>query len=242
VHFRHIMRWALLIAVSGCVTSPDDHPGLFVNAGPTNLGISLVRGPEHTFDDHLVATVNGIDCGPAMISPGMPATLESPDTPVKNAVASFAIPLSQVGADASVTVIDGSDTFAVDAPTVGLPRQLELLTSLSAPLHAGDWIDMSSGVETDQLLGGLTISVASQLCAGLGATRHDPGAIGVQVPTDLAQRWMCGAVPVAGTRVPATLELTLWASAPMTCIRPQIATCGARLPTLTVDAPVDVQF
>jgi hypothetical protein len=131
-----------------------------------------------------------------------------------------------------------------DAPRqpLGARRQLEILTSLSAPLHAGDWIDISSGIETDQLLGGLTISVSSQLCAGLGATRHDPGAIGVQVPADLAQRWMCGAVPAAGTRVPATLELTLWVSAPMTCIRPQIATCAAGLPTLTVDAPVDVQF
>jgi len=241
LHLTCKMRWAsTLLGLAACAT-PNDHPGLFVGATATTLEISLVRGPDHTFQQPK-ATVNGIDCGGATITPGTPATIDMPDQPPQNAVAEFSLDLTQVGADADVKVTDGLDHFEADAPTVGLPRQLDVLTSLAAPLHAGDWIELSSGVDSDQLKGGLTISIGSQVCAGLGDVRVDAGSIGLQVPTDLAQRWACGAAPASGSQLQAMLALTLWPQAPMTCISPKIPVCAAGLPTLTSTVAVLVQF
>jgi hypothetical protein len=231
---------ALVVFVAACVTKPD-YPGLFVGATSDSLEVTLVRGPEHTFGT-VKATVNGVDCGAPDITPGMPASIDMPEVPARNASASFAIGLDQVGADAHVKVSDGGDEFEADAPTVGLPRQLQILSSLAAPLHAGDWIEAASGVDTDTLLGGFTLSIGSQTCAGLGDHRIDPGSIGLQVPTDLAQRWMCGTPPAPGSQLQATLTVTLWPAGLMTCIRPKVTMCAAGLPTLTSTATVAVQF
>jgi len=76
-------------------------------------------------------------------------------------------------------VIEGSDSFAVDAPTIGTPRQLEVLTSLDQPLHPGDWIELTSGVGTDQLGGSFTIAIGSQTCTQNVAVREDSGSIGL---------------------------------------------------------------
>ena len=237
------MRWMSIALVSACTTSPgiDAPPHLQVEVANGTLAILYQRGQDHVFDRSLAATVNGIDSGAPSIEPGGDATY---NMPAWDAKATWVVPVSQVGSDVHIVVVEGSAQYVFDASSIATPRQVVIVSALDQPLHPGDWIEIASSVTGDSLFGGFAIAEASVTCTQDSAMRDDGTSLGLQLRSDLATYWPCGvheATP--GAIVHATMSIALQPTAPpTTCMGPDLTCAGVWLPWAEVETPVSIQF
>lgn len=228
----------LAIAVAGCSSDP---PTLDVGLGSGTLAISLERDPSHDFGT-LRASVNGVDCGSAAISPGSEGIAWSEAS--SPATASWQIDLAEVGASAHVEVTEDGDAFSVDVPVLAAPRAAHIDTPLDAPITPGSTIVADDGVPSDSVSGGFEIDGSDgSSCTTQAGTTLLPGEVALELDLDLADSWFCGDAPARGTVVHATLSLELWGSAELANCHGVDLTCnGVALPDLPLTTPIAIQF
>lgn len=232
----------IVLALAGC--NANDSPTLVIGVGDASmLSVTLERGPDHVFGG-VHASVNGIDCGAAVITKGSDGiTWSQAPSP---ATATWQIDVAQVGASAHVVVTEDGDTFKVDAPTVGATRTPHVDTSLATPVVPGAMIAADDGVPSDVVSGGFEIDAADgSPCTVQWGTTLLPGAVelGLAAPADLVTDWWCGDYPATGTLVTATLSLDLWVAAPVTGCTGDDLTCDSvAIPDLHITTPISIQF
>ena len=239
-----MLRFFPLLALLGAC-SVNDKPTLSLGIDDKqNLGITLLRGDDHTFGT-VHATANGIDAGAAVIEKGGEGIAFSQAS--SGASATWTIPMAQLQSDAvHVVVTEGSDTFSVDAPAIGAARAVQMQTSLAAPLSPGDRIEAATGVASDSVSGGFEIKAADgSSCTVQWDTKLLPGAVslGLATPDNLQYDWWCGDYPAAGTTKSFTLDLDLWVAAAVTSCKGDDLTCEtAGVPDLHLSSPIQITF
>lgn len=233
------MRWWCLLAVlSGC---QNDDPTMALQLDESGqLVVALIRGPDHQFG-HVTASANGIDLGPPQLAAGSDGKLF--DQAASGAMAWFRIDPAALGEGLQLDVREDSDVFAYDAPTFGTPRRLDVVTALDQPLHAGDWIEVGSGVATDKLGGGFSIQQGTDLCGVQWSTDVRASSVRFELAPDLANDWWCGMLPAAGSVVPVTLSIDLDpVVAVASCRGPALHCDPLELTSLHTDLAVQLQF
>ena len=239
---RFLPLFALALALPAC--TGNDKPTLSLSVDDSSmLSITLERGDDHVFGK-IHATVNGIDAGYATVTKGNEGITFSQAS--SGATATWQLDMAPLGEAVHVVVTEDSDTFTLDAPTLGAPRTPQLLTSLAAPIAPGDFIQVTTGIATDRVTGGFEIKAADgSSCTVQWDTNLAPGSVslGLATPDNLQYDWWCGDYPAPGTLVKATISLDVDASPKVTSCTGDDLTCsGVTTPTLHVDAPIAIQF
>jgi hypothetical protein len=231
----------LLLLVPILAACADDSPSLELSLHDDTLTIALVRSPEHSFG-HVTATANGIDCGAPELAAGSEGIAFSQAPSGASAI--FHIPTASLGESLHVVVVESGTSYVADVPTFATPRTLHLLTALDHPLHAGDWVELSTGVDTDFLEGGMEIKQQGEGCDTQWATDLRSTSVAYQISPDIQHFWYCvGGPPPAGTLISATLSLDLWPSAAVATCKGDGLTCEPiSLAPLHLDAPFQLQF
>jgi hypothetical protein len=211
-----------------------------VDAGP-NVAIDLRRPFGHTFAT-VTATIGGVDAGPPSISPGSESSFREPGA---DASASFYLPLASIERGLHVDVVEGGEHFVVDVPDFNAPRAIHVHTPLVG-LRADGWVDLDSGVATDQLAGGVGASVDG---GGDCFTQWDQKVVGSTLslrlpPADTFDECApLGVTNEPGSTRAVDLSFGLWSTTPVTrCDGPGLTCEPITAPQLTSAMPGTLQF
>jgi hypothetical protein len=227
-----------LLAAPGCLK--DDSPTMHVGLTKDSALITLLRSPDHTFDK-LGATINGISAGPAKTYAGSDGITFSQAASGARAV--FTVPRSQLGSSIHIELSEGDERFVFEAPAFGAARNLTLLTAIDQPLHASDWVEVSSGVPNDLLSGGMSGMLDGALCFTQWDTDIRASSTRYRLPPNLVQDWYCGTQPAAGSVVSIQLSIDLTPEVRVTtCSGPSLTCMPIELDQLTTSVPVTVQI
>lgn len=182
--------------------------------------VSLRRDEDHVFIG-LHATINGVDLGNATIERGLATFIES----------------GVEGTDAHVVVTDDGAQYAMDMAGLLAPRQVAV--ERGDPLHAGDEIEISTGVATDALGASAYLKQGDDYCLLANDNHSHVGSAPVEIPSLVG--WKCEPVQ-AGTAVDVTLEVVTDFVAPLTDCTPGVTCVQGGMPQVTLELPATLQF
>jgi hypothetical protein len=191
------MRTLALAMMLGACTPDTPSIDLIVRDG--GLQVSLV----HADSNHVFAPTTATLNGQALVT-----------TPMSAGRISVAVPLDMLPVDATFEFVEGVDHFLIELPTLGAPRSVIGITPLDQPFHGGDPIEITTGIDSDQLTDGLLLvdtNSGETPCGSAMKTELLPHS--VRITPDAA--WECG---MPGT--PTTAMMLLGVD-----YQPQISAC-----------------
>ncbi len=244
-----MIRTALLAC--GCLTActTSDPPTISIQvvqhglspgdprSGTSDLLVELERDYDHTFAP-VTATLNGVDLGDAAIHPGDPGiTFSQAASP---ATASFTVPMASIGRGVSLDLAEGNEQFHVEVPDLVVPRAIELRTPVTS-LRADGSIVVASGVATDELAGGFSVTHDGAFCFTQWGTTMSADAIAFQLPP--TGSFECEHAPAPGSTLDVELEIELWSTTPVTrCDGPGLTCAPVSPDRVSTVVPATLQF
>lgn len=192
--------------VTGCadLTSDQDWAELQVAQGST---VTIGFRGSCTTGYGVSGTADGVGLASYIEQPGRCASGLGEDDVDQAASIILAAPSGALADHLVIT--DGSHSITIDAPGLGEQRPVRLETELSQPLHPGDAIVASDGLDAIELSGTLTLAASDCQVAQLN---FDPTSAAFTIPATLATAWPCASQPAAGSLVQLDLVLDLVAS------------------------------
>ena len=225
-----------LMLLGACDLTADQSPILSLTyAGDGQLGVQLERDPGHTFGD-IHATANGVDLGTPTIIPGNTQVGQ-----VNPGTAYFTIDMAQIATSEDIVVTEDGERFEVVSPTFGTPRTAQIITSLSAPLVAGETVAAMTNVAGDHLSGYFNLEQGQAVCVEGSPTTSTTQSVDMTVSADLTTLWGCGTV-TPGSIVNASLELHLDVLPLVTKCDGNNLVCNVSSPAFETTTPVQVQL
>jgi hypothetical protein len=230
------------VSLAACASSDAPTISLdVIEAGPTppELLLRLVRPYGHTFSSPLAATINGVDAGAARVFAGVEG--DWPRVEEVPASAAYRLPLTSIERGVYIELVEGDEHFVVEVPDLNAPRAINIHTSLAA-LRADDWIELDSGVPSDQLAGGFSATSDAGFCFTQWGSMVAGGSISFQLPPPGTFEDCGGTNPVGSTRA-VELDVSLWSLTPVTrCEGPGVTCDAVFAPTLSTTVPATLQF
>ena len=226
---RHVLISLCLLPFGACISS--DAPTLSLFRDDTTFLISFKRQSGHDFRE-VTATVNGVDAGAAVTSPGVVGSYAHNVDNIE-AEAQFSMPLSQERA-LEVVVRENGDEFVEVLPDYNAPRALDVRTPVDV-LHADDWIEVATGVASDDLAAWFDVTFDGHNCFSSWGDKYNATSVSLKLPPQelFAE---CGGPDVS-------IDFSIAPSTVITrCDGPDLTCLPARAPDLELTMPAKLQL
>jgi len=172
---RHVLISLCLLPFAACISS--DAPTLSLFRQDDTFFIRFQRPSDHVFGA-VTATVNGVDAGAVVISPGRVGSFAHNVDNI-DAYADFSMPLAQERA-VEVVVRENGDEFVEVLPDYNAPRSLDVRTPVDV-LHADDWIEVATGVASDTLAASFDVTFDGHDCFSTYGWKHNADSVSLQL-------------------------------------------------------------
>lgn len=218
-----------LLPVGACLS--NDAPTLSVFRQDDRISIRFQRPSDHVFGT-VTATVNDVDAGAPVISPGRVGSFAHnvDDVP---AYADFSLPLSQQRA-AELVIRENGEEFIEVLPDYNAPRALDVRTPVDV-LHADDWIEVATGVASDDLAAWFDVTFDGHNCFSSWGDKYNATSVSLKLPPQelFAE---CGGPDVS-------IDFSIAPSTVITrCDGPDLTCLPARAPDLELTMPAKLQL
>jgi hypothetical protein len=223
-----------VLSLSACVADEEATLSLFRDGDM--LHIQLQRPADHVFGA-VTATANGVDTGEPTIDPGRPGSWEPRQEQIP-AYANFYVPVP-VERALHLEIDEGNEQFVADLPDFNAPRALRVRTPTNV-LYPDEWIEVDSGVATDELVGGFDVRFQGAYCFSSWNTKDNVDSISYQMAPQ-SRFEDCG-TPDSGGAHPVTLEMRLQPNTAITrCDGPNLTCNPVRAASFLSTIPTTLQ-